>query len=159
MNKPIGDTVNTLLNSCGFSQRTFVKELAKRGVVNWSQGTLSRIVNGERDLRVSEAQALAEMFFVTVDQIVSGEAADDPNVAVSADVYGAVMAAGELIEAAGKYLYYFPKYQRAMKNKAIPADVRNNISDIPDVTVAATEIAYLRAPAMRSPETDDGGES
>ncbi|ORI15791.1 helix-turn-helix transcriptional regulator [Rhodococcus sp. 1168] len=66
--REVGKKIETLRVAAGLGQRDLSDGLREAGV-NWSQGTLSRVENGSRPIRFTEAVRLAEILKVPIAEL------------------------------------------------------------------------------------------
>ncbi|MBT1002632.1 helix-turn-helix domain-containing protein [Paenarthrobacter sp. DKR-5] len=69
-NRAVGRAVARLREETGLSQSELAQALRSRGVP-WTQGTLSRVENGDRAVKLTEAPALASALGSTIDQLLT----------------------------------------------------------------------------------------
>lgn len=72
IDRSIGAIIQRLRESAGISQAGLAKQLSADGL-RWTQGTLSRVENGERPIKLSEAAVLARRLRVSVSGLLPGE--------------------------------------------------------------------------------------
>lgn len=65
----LASNITAAREALGWSQRDLVRELAARGV-NLSQANISNIEQGKRDPRARELKGLADVFGVSIDQLM-----------------------------------------------------------------------------------------
>lgn len=75
----VGRKIEALRTNAGLGQKELSERLRAAGV-NWSQGTLSKVENGSRPIRFTEAIKVAQVLGVTTNELQPSGGALDPHV-------------------------------------------------------------------------------